>query len=208
MNWYHSLCDSIDIKPVDLRSAIVDLDDVNQLVNISASDRLANALAVFLELITEQESPALSKVDRWLIDSMIARLDTLLGFQLDTILHHEDFKKLESIWLSLNNLLGKVNAKANTFLYLLNMDKETLRDDFSDALDITQSGLYKQVYDQAYDMPGGKPISAMISGFTFCHGLLDVQLLTDISKVSATAHCPYIANIDQTFFGKKSGVVR
>jgi type VI secretion system protein ImpC len=204
VNWYHTLCDSIDVEPVEFRTSIVNFGNINQLANASVSDRLANALAVFLDLITEEDEPDLNKVDRWLIDSMISRLDTLLGNQLDAILHHEDFKKIESVWLSLYNLLGKIDFKANTFLYLLNIDKEMLREDFEDSLDITESGLYKQVYDQAYDMPGGKPISAMISGFTFSQHLTDVQLLTEISKVSASAHCPYIANIDPIFFGKKS----
>ncbi len=204
MNWYNTLCASIDVEPVELRTSIINFSDTNQLVNASVSDRLANALSVFLDLITEEDRPALNKVDRYFIDRMISRLDTLLGLQLDAILHHEDFKKLESIWLSLSNLLEKIDFKSNTFLYLLNIDKETLREDFEDSLDITQSGLYKQVYDQAYDMPGGKPISVMVSGFNFSHHLTDIQLLTEISKISASAHCPYIANIDPIFFGKKS----
>lgn len=204
MNLYHSLCESIDVDPVDSITDMVDFSNVTRLADAHMADRLANALSVFVDLVIEQEKPVLNKVDRWFIDTLIAQLDKLLSAQLDAILHHKDFKQLEAAWLSLYHLLDKVDAKANSFVYLLNIDKETLKEDFDDALDITQSGLYKQVYDQAYDMPGGKPISTMISGFSFSHALTDVQLLTDISKVSASAHCPYIANIDPIFFGKKS----
>ena len=75
MNWYHSLCDSIDVKPVTTRTPVTDLSDINQLANASVSDRLANALSVFMDLLMEENSPVLNKVDRCLIDHMIARLD-------------------------------------------------------------------------------------------------------------------------------------
>ena len=63
-------------------------------------------------------------------------------------------------------------------------------DDFEEAPDTTQSGLFKHVHIQEYDPPGGEPVTTRISNFTFGRSAQDIGMLSEISKVSAAAHCP------------------
>ena len=74
--------------------------------------------------------------------------------------------------------------------------------DFSDASDVTTSGLYKHIYQEEYDTPGGEPISVMIADYEFDASAEDIKLLQEISKVSAAAHCPFIAGVSTKFFNK------
>lgn len=203
-NWYHELCHSVDVSPVSQSMDIAVFSNEQDIAECRVEDRLVAALSVFLDLIAEQDKPAVQKLDRLLIDDLILHLDRVLSTQLDSILHHPLFKKIESTWLSLQHLVDKLDFKSNISLQLLDTNKDQLREDFEDALETSQSGLYKQVYEQAYDTPGAKPISVMISGFAFSHQMTDVRLLTDISTIAASAHCPFIANVDPLFFGKKS----
>ncbi|SQC93369.1 Uncharacterized protein conserved in bacteria [Cedecea neteri] len=76
----------------------------------------------------------------------------------------------------------------------LDLSKEDLRQDFEDAPEIIQSGLYLQTYVAEYDTPGGEPIGALISAYEFDASAQDVALLRNISKVSAAAHMPFIGS--------------
>jgi len=201
-NWYHELCRLNEVQPVT-QVRVVEVNSIDE--NPAAfNERLTAALQVLLEMVSSEDAPLLNKMDRAYLDQLIVQVDQRLSDQLDAILHQPEFKALESTWLSLQHLVDRVDFRSNVLLHMLDVDKETLSDDFDDALDIRESGLYKHIYDQAYDMPGGKPVSAMISGFDFTPQLPDVQLLNHIGQVSASAHCPFIASASAQFFGKDS----
>jgi type VI secretion system protein ImpC len=77
-------------------------------------------------------------------------------------------------------------------------------DDFEDAPEPVQSGLYKQIYNMEYDQPGGEPYAAMITNYEFNRGPQDIGLLQNAAKVAAATHCPFIGSAGSAFFGMKS----
>ena len=86
------------------------------------------------------------KVSSAIVDKMIADIDSKLGSQMDSILHNDDFQKMESSWRSLKSLVDKTNFRENIKLEMLNVKKEELQDDFEDAPEITKSALYQLGY--------------------------------------------------------------
>ncbi|MGY3001618.1 type VI secretion system protein ImpC [Ewingella americana] len=70
--------------------------------------------------------------------------------------------------------------------------------------EIIQSGLYHHTYIQEYDTPGGEPIGSIISNYEFDASAQDVALLRNISKVSASAHMPFVGSVGPKFFLKES----
>jgi type VI secretion system protein ImpC len=56
-----------------------------------------------------------------------------------------------------------------------------------------QSPIFKQLYEQEFGMLGGKPYGCLVGDYHFDHTPPDVDLLTDISKVCAAMHAPFIA---------------
>jgi type VI secretion system protein ImpC len=167
------------------------------------NERLAASLQVFIDMIAGEES-AIEHVDKILLDYYIAKLDELIGLQLDEVLHHPEFQKYETIWRSLKYLLDNVDFNSNIKIEILDVDKEAVRADFEDAPDLTQSGLYKHIYVQEYDTPGGEPISAVIANYEFDSKADDVNLLMKLSKIAAAAHCPFIGSAGAKFFNKNS----
>ena len=93
------------------------------------------------ELLEPQRS--VEKVTQATVDEMIADLDRKLCRQVDAILHHPDFQKLESSWRSLKFLVDQTDFRENNKIEILNVSKQKLREDFEDAPEITKSGLYK-----------------------------------------------------------------
>ncbi len=158
--------------------------------------------ALLAELVAPgKEAVPISKA---LIDDMIAEIDHKISRQLDEILHHPDFQKLESAWRGLKLLVDRTDFRENIKIEVVNISKEDLLEDFEDAPEITQSGLYQIVYTGEYGTFGGQPYGALIGNYYFGPGPQDVKLLQYIASVAAMAHAPFIASAGPEFFGIES----
>jgi type VI secretion system protein ImpC len=146
---------------------------------------------------------AVQRIDKTLVDGMIAEIDRKISRQLDTILHHPDFQKLESAWRGLRFVIDRTNFRENIKVEMLAVSKEELAADFEDSPDITQSGLYKICYTAEYGQFGGKPYGAIMSNYEFGPGGQDLELLRSCASVAAMAHAPFFAAAGPQFFGGK-----
>ena len=158
--------------------------------------------AFIAELLTPDRKGA--KVHQAVINDMIAEIDRKLSSQVDAIMHHSTFQKIESAWRGLKFAVDRTNFRENIKFELLNVSKEDLLNDFEDAPEITKSGLYKSVYTAEYGTFGGKPVGAMIANYDFGPGPQDVKLLQYAASVGAMAHAPFIAAAGPQFFGQES----
>lgn len=141
------------------------------------------------------------RIDRVLLDRLIAQLDEAISLQIDEVLHHPEFKRLESAWRGLKFVVDQTNFRENIKIDLLNVSKEDLQEDFAQASEIVQSGLYKRVYTAEYGQFGGEPYAVMIGNYAFDHLSPDIALLQSISEVAAMAHAPFIAGVHPKMFG-------
>jgi type VI secretion system protein ImpC len=198
---YENLCDLVDIRPVEEHVSIESFRDANNLAETKADERLTAALSVFLDMASNTN---VTRIDKSLLDNYVSKIDRVISEQLDEILHNPEFQQIESAWRSLQYIINRTPNNSNIKIELLDVDKETLRDDFEEAPDTTQSSLYKHVYTAEYDTPGGEPISNIVSNFEFDCSAADVSLLQEISRVSSAAHCPFLASVGAKFFLKES----
>ncbi|MCX4243007.1 type VI secretion system contractile sheath large subunit [Paraliomyxa miuraensis] len=143
------------------------------------------------------------KIDKAAVDVMIAEIDERLSAQINEIMHHQDFQKLESAWRGLKYLVDNVNFRENVRIEVLNCSKQDLLDDFEDSPEIPKSGLYRTVYSAEYGTFGGKPFGLMVANYDFGPGPQDIQLLQNAAAVAAMSHCPFIANSSPEFFGEE-----
>jgi type VI secretion system protein ImpC len=143
------------------------------------------------------------KIDKALVDVLIADLDAKISGQVNSILHHEKFQKLESSWRGLHYLVGQTDFRENIRIDVLSCTKDELLADFEDSPEIPKSGLYQLAYSREYGTFGGQPYGALVSGFDFDAGPQDMKLLANCAAVAATAHAPFIANANPEMFGLK-----
>ena len=200
---YAGLFGKINLNPVDSLAGIDNFQSVEGLAEATVDERVTAAVNVFLKLL-QQSSQKVERLDRALLDEHIAALDAQISRQLDAVLHHPDFQRVESTWRGVKSLIDQTDFRQNVCIELLDISKHHLVQDFDDAPEIAQSGLYLHTYTQEYDTPGGEPIAAAISNFEFDRSPQDIALLRNLSKVCAAAHMPFLGSVGPAFFGKDS----
>ncbi|MCB5205262.1 type VI secretion system contractile sheath large subunit [Neorhizobium sp. T786] len=146
------------------------------------------------------------KINKTVVDRMIAELDRKISKQVDEILHHADFQEIESAWRSLKLLVDRTDFRENIKIDVLSISKTELLDDFEQAPEVVQSGLYKHVYAAGYGQFGGDPTGVMVANYNFGPSAPDVKLLQYVGAVGAMAHAPFIGAAAPDMFGVSSYV--
>lgn len=139
-----------------------------------------------------------------MLNNRIAELDQLLSDQLNAIMHDEDFQKLEAAWRGLHHLVFESETDDMLQIRVLNTSKKELLRDMERAKEFDQSGLFKKIYTDEYDTPGGTPYGALVGDFEFGKHPQDIELLKRISAVACQAHAPFIAAASSQLFGWES----
>jgi type VI secretion system protein ImpC len=146
----------------------------------------------------------ISKDTEAMINARIAELDRLISLQLNEIMHHEQFQKLESSWRGLNYLVQQTETSERLKIKVLNVQKKELLKDMEKAAEFDQSMLFKKIYEEEFGMFGGHSYGVMLGDYEFGFGPQDMSLLEKISGVAASAHAPFIAAAAPQMFNWES----
>ena len=137
------------------------------------------------------------------IESMIARLDQKLTEQVNEVLHAPEFQQIEGAWRGLHHLVFNSETDAQLKIRVMNVSKTELYRNLRlyPGARWDQSPLFKKVYEQEFGQLGGEPYGCLVADYYFSHLPTDVQLMRDLTKVSAAAHCPLFAGAEPTLMG-------
>src|SRR5688572_5146183 len=138
------------------------------------------------------------------INSRIAEIDRLITAQMNEIMHHEDFQKLEGSWRGLNQLVMNSETSTQLKIRVMSVSKKDLLKDFERALEFDQSALFKKIYEEEYGTFGGAPYGALIGDYEFGNHPQDMALLEKLSQVAAAAHAPFLSAAAPDLFGWES----
>ena len=127
------------------------------------------------------------------INARIAQIDHLISIQLNEVMHHEAFQKLEGSWRGLKFLLDHSESSDQLKIKVLNVSKKELLRDLQRAPEFDQSTLFKKVYEEEFGVFGGAPFAAMIGDYEFTRSPEDIELLEKVSNVAASAHAPFLS---------------
>lgn len=140
-------------------------------------------------------SMTLSRDSEAMINARIAQIDHLLSIQLNEVLHHPTFQKLEATWRGLKYLLSRTETSVNLKLKIINCSKKDLLRDLERAPEFDQSAMFKKVYEEEFGIFGGHPFGALIGDYEFSKSNEDMALLEKVSQVAAAAHAPFISSV-------------
>ena len=135
------------------------------------------------------------------INARIAEIDRLLSAQLNEIMHHQEFQKLEGSWRGLHHLIKNSLTGTQLKIRVMSVTKKELLKDFEKALEFDQSALFKKIYEEEYGTFGGAPYGALIGDYEFGNHPQDLALLESLSQVAAAAHAPFISAASSEMFG-------
>ena len=108
---YASLFEKINLTPASSLGDINAFLDDAALSDAPAGERLTAAMQVFMDCIRKSGQPV-EKLDKTLIDHHIAELDFQISRQLDAVMHHQEFQKVESLWRGLKQLVDSTDYPA------------------------------------------------------------------------------------------------
>jgi type VI secretion system protein ImpC len=140
------------------------------------------------------------------IEAIRAAIDQKLTDQINQILHHPDFQKMEGTWRGLQHLINNTETDTMLKIRVMNISKQelgkTLKKFKGSRWD--QSPVFKKIYTAEFDQMGGEPYGCLVGDYFFDHGPQDVELLGEMAKISAAAHTPFIAGGSPTAMGMDS----
>jgi type VI secretion system protein ImpC len=165
------------------------------------SDKAKEAVETAVRTLAEQalrDTAVISNDVLATIESLIAQIDKKLSEQINLIIHSEEFQKVESAWRGLHYLVNNTETDESLKIRVMNISKgelhKTLKKYKGTAWD--QSPFFKKLYEEEYGQFGGEPYGALVADYYFDNSGPDVDLLTQIAKISAAAHAPFIAAAD------------
>ncbi len=139
-----------------------------------------------------------------MINARIAQIDQLLSAQVNEILHHPAFQKLEGTWRGLYYMLDNSETSDMLKIKIFNATKKDLLRDLQRASEFDQSAMFKKVYEEEFGVFGGAPFGALIGDYEFDRSGQDIELLEKVAQVSAAAHAPFLTAADPDMLSMES----
>ncbi len=182
------------------------LDQVVGATRSRGDQEKARAKTYVEEFVRQAVKPGhiVSKDSENNIKSWIAEIDKKLSAQLNSIMHHEDFQKLESTWRGLHYLVHQSETGTMLKIRVLNVKKRELFKDLEKAAEFDQSSLFKKIYEEEYGQLGGQPYGLLLGDYEFDRTAEDISLLKMISNVAAASHAPFVAAANPYMFNMES----
>ncbi|MDX2150503.1 MAG: type VI secretion system contractile sheath large subunit [Bryobacteraceae bacterium] len=175
------------------------LDQIVEEGRLGADPRGKDLIKEFVGQFLEG-SITLGRDAEMMINARSAQIDHLLSIQLNEIMHHESFQKLEGSWRGLKYLLDQSETGTMLKIRVMNASKKELLRDLQRAPEFDQSALFKKVYEEEYGVFGGAPFGALVGDYEFGKHPEDVELLERISNVAAAAHAPFVSAAKEDLF--------
>jgi type VI secretion system protein ImpD len=143
------------------------------------------------------------------VNRHVALIDELINGQVNAILHHPTFQRLEATWRGLAFLTRRRNREGGGAIKVRIMDVSwaELGRDLDGAIDFDQSELFRKIYESEFGSPGGEPFGALIGDYEihprpgYGTAYDDLDVLRSIAGVAAAAFCPFLANASPAMFG-------
>lgn len=181
------------------------LSDDDLLVTLLASKTYESLLLEIMRRLP-REKTRISEVKN-IVSILICQIDSIMTAQVNTIIHHRRFQKMESSWLSLYYLCQQAEDKDGIKVKVLDVSLKELARDFDKAIEFDQSQIFKKVYSNEYDTAGGEPFGVLLGNYSFSHKnsnypMVDsLSVLTELSHVAAAAFTPFISSVSPSLFG-------
>src|SRR5262252_5986667 len=169
-------------------AAAVETQEASLLDQIVEQGRFGEAKERGKDLVKEfvsqvlEGSMTIAKDAEMMINARIAQIDHLLSIQLNEILHHADFQKLEGSWRGLKYMLDQSETSDMLKIKILNCSKREMLRDLQRAPEFDQSALFKKVYEEEFGVFGGAPFGALLGDYEFNKTGQDIELLEKVSQ--------------------------
>jgi len=144
------------------------------------------------------------------VNVSISEIDHLINEQLNQIIHHPRFQKIEASWRGLWFLTLQADDTKSVKIRVLDISWQEVTKDINRALEFDQSNLFQKIYNDEYGIAGGEPFGVIIGDYEISHRVSkkhpndDLITLEGLAEIAATAFAPFIAGASAELFGLDS----
>ena len=107
----------------------------------------------FIQLAQKKQLKRSRNTEAAIADA-IADLDRRISSQLNEVMHHPKFQKLEASWRGLHYLVNQTETSTMMKIKVLNLSQQELKGDLENAVEFDQSTIFKKVYEEEYGQLG------------------------------------------------------
>jgi type VI secretion system protein ImpC len=111
------------------------------------------------------------------------------------------FQALESVWRSVSFLLARLETGSHLRIELIDITATELMADAAASTDLSASGLYRMLVEEAVGMPGQAAWSALVSLDSFAPREQDLLALEGLAGIARIAGAPFLAAAEPAFAG-------
>lgn len=192
--------------------SVIELNDFENLLEREFRPKTEEAKSAVQQAVGTLATQALGKANLIsddvisTVEAMIAELDSKLSAQLNLIIHHPDFQKLESAWRGLDYLVSNTETDAHLKIRVFNASKDEIAKSIKKFKGAAwdQNPIFKKLYEDEFGSPGGEPYGALIADYYFNHQPKDIEILKGMGRICAAAHCPMISAADPSLMNMDS----
>lgn len=165
----------------------------------TAADKGAKLIAALIESFTHGQTVSAGVENR--IKFAIKEIDKKLTAQVNEILHHEQFQKLEGTWRGLAHLVYNTETSTSLQLKVMNVTKDEIRADLEKAEEFDQSQMFKKIYEEGYGVLGGNPFGLLVGDYDFdVRKSTDIKVLKGMAGVAGASFAPLVSAVSPKSF--------
>jgi len=179
-----------------------DADTIARLMGSAPAEAPSPATGALEDLIRDAVAPHVVPDADPRQDLYVAAVDEAVSSQMRALLRDPHFRALEAAWTSLDELVRNVELDEDRRLFLLDVTKEELLEDFRAVTgELERSGLYRRLVEKGVGTAGGEPWSVIVGDYSFGAEPADAGLLAGLGAVASRAGGPFLAGADPTLLG-------
>jgi type VI secretion system protein ImpC len=130
------------------------------------------------------------RIDAATANRVVGDLDAVLGAQVNAVLHHPEFVRLESVWRGLKLLVDRTDFREPIRIEVLNATKNTLA-----------GAIKRNVVEADAEGADHAPIAVIVAPFEFSRSTPDMETLAAVGEQAEAAQAPLIASVGTDFLG-------
>ncbi len=130
----------------------------------------------------------------------IAAIDRLIHEQVNLICNDAKLMKLECSWRQLYDLVIDASSLDSVKIRVIDISWREICKDLESSPDFDGSYLFKLIYSNEYDMPGGEPYGLLVCDYSIGPSRKDLGFLRTIGQIAASAFSPVVLSVKPDFF--------
>ncbi len=137
-------------------------------------------------------------------EKLISIVDESTSELMRKILHHPDFKALESAWRGLYFVVRRTDTSNDLKLFLMDVSKQEISDNLKSVENLIDSKVFHKIVTEKPSAVNPEPFALICGNYDFELNVEDAATLMRLAKIGNVLSAPFISQIKPQMLGINS----